>query len=103
MAKLPTLSMSTFLSHMDEKSDIDIGLNEVVIPKSKQGSYGSKNYPCNLELSTAPLDPKFGLSSHFINSHDSDTDSRNQTKHQFIQEVFVSNITKIGEAQIKCT
>ena len=63
-----------FFSCMNEKSDIDIGLNEVVAFKTKQCSYGSKDYLHNLKLSTAPLDPKF----HFISSHDRETDSRNQ-------------------------
>ena len=29
---------------MDKTSDIDIGLNEVVVPNHKQGSFGSKDY-----------------------------------------------------------
>ena len=61
---------------MDEKSDIDIGLNEVIVPKNKQGSYGSKDYLHNLELSTAPLEPNFGVASHFISSYDGKTDGR---------------------------
>ena len=32
---------------MDEKSDIDIDLNKVIVPKNKQGSYGSKDKLCN--------------------------------------------------------
>ena len=32
-----------FFSLMDKKSDISMGLNEVVVPKTKQGSYGSKD------------------------------------------------------------
>ena len=77
---------------MDEKSDIDIGLNKVVVPRSKQGSYGSKDYLQNLEISTASIEPKFGIASHFISSHDGITDSGNQTKHHNIQEVFINNI-----------
>ena len=64
-----------FFSYKDEKSDIDINLNEVIVPKSKQGSYGSRDYLCNLELSTAPLEPKFGVASHFTSIHDGETDS----------------------------
>ena len=67
---------------MDEKSDIDVRLNKVLVLKNNEGSYGSKYYLYNLELSTAPLDLKFGKASHFISSHSSKTDSRNQTKHQ---------------------
>ena len=43
------------------------------------------------------------MTSHLISSCDGKTERRNQTKYQFIQEVFVSNITKIEEAQIRCT
>ena len=65
---------------MDEISDIDIELNEVIVPKNKWGFYGSKDYLCNLELVTAPLDPKFGVVFHFISSHDDKTNSGYQTK-----------------------
>ena len=88
---------------MDEKSDIDQGLNEIVVPKNKQGSYGSKDYLCNLELSNASLDPMFGVTSHFISSHDGKTDSGNQTKYQYIQEAFSTNIAETEEAWIRCT
>ena len=49
---------------MDEKSDIDIELNKVIVPKNKQGFYGFKDYLHNLKLSTAPLEPKFCVVSH---------------------------------------
>ena len=75
--------MNSF-SHMDEKFDSIIGLNDIVVPKNKHGYYGSKNYLHNLELSTAPLDTKFGVASHFFSSHDGKTDSENLTKHHYI-------------------
>ena len=53
---------------MDEKSEIDIGLNEFVVPINEQGSCGSKDYLHSLEFSIAPHDPKFGVASHFISS-----------------------------------
>ena len=46
---------ANFFSHMDEKSDIDIGLNKVIVPKNKQDSYGYMDYLHNVDLSTAPL------------------------------------------------
>lgn len=49
-----------FFSCMDENSDTDIKLNEVVIPKNKQGTYGSKDNLWYSELSTVLVDPKFG-------------------------------------------
>ena len=68
-----------FFSHMNEKSLIDIGLNEVAFAKGKQGSYGSKDYLHNLELSTASLNPKFVVASHIISNCIIKTDSGNQT------------------------
>ena len=69
---------------MDEKLDIDIGLNKVVAPKHK------RDYLCNLELFTTPLDTTFGVTSHFINSHDGKTDSGNQPKHQLIKKLLLA-------------
>ena len=91
-----------FFSHMDEKSDIDIKFNEVFASKNMQGSYGAKDYLHDMELSTATLDPKFDVASHFISSHDDKINSRNQTKYQYMQEAFVSNIVKIEDTQIRC-
>ena len=67
-----------------------LGFNEVIVPKNEKDSYGSKGYLCSLELSTAPLEPKFGVASHFMSSHNDDTDSRNQIKHQYIQEALLA-------------
>ena len=64
-----------------------------------QGSYGSKDFLCKLKFSTALLNPKFGVASHFVSSHDDKINSGNQTKHQHIQEAFVSNIALINEVQ----
>ena len=54
-------------------------------------------------VSTAPPDPKFGMASHVISSHNGDSDNGNQTKHQYIQKAFINNIAKIEESQIRCT
>ena len=87
-----------FFSCMDEKSDIDIGLNKAVVPKNKQGSYRSKDSLYCLKLVSASLGPMFAVAFHLISSHDGMTDCKNQTKHYGIQEVFVNNIAKIEEA-----
>ena len=83
---------------MEEKPDINMEFNKVVVPK-KQGIYGPNNYIYNFELSTDPLDLKFGIASHCISSHDGRTDTENQTKHQYIQKAFVSNITKVEKPE----
>ena len=46
----------TFFFHMDEKYDIDMRLNKVIVPKYKQDSYGSKDY----------LNAKFDVASHSV-------------------------------------
>ena len=51
---------------MDEKSDIDIGLNKIVVPKNEQGSYGSKDYLNSLNLSEALVVLKFYVASHLL-------------------------------------
>ena len=88
---------------MDEKSDIDIGFNKNIVQKNKQGTYGSKDSLHNLELFTDLLGPKFVVASFIISSCNGKTVSRNQTKHQYIQEVIVHDIAKMKEAPIRCT
>ena len=84
--------------HVDEKTGIEIKVNQVVVPKSKQVVNGFKDYLCNLELSTAPLDLINSLTSYLNKCHGSKTDTGNQTKHQCIQEAIVNNIAKVKEA-----
>ena len=88
----------TFLSCLDEKSNIIIGFNKVAVPEDYQATCGSKDYLCNQELSTALIDLKFVAASHFIHSHSGKNESRNQKKHQYIQEAIISNIAKIEVA-----
>jgi hypothetical protein len=42
-----------------------------------------------------------GVPLHFVSSRDGETESGNQTKHQYIQEIFVSNLDKILECQLR--
>ena len=42
-----------------------------------------------------------GVPSHFVRSRDGETDAGNQTKHQYIQEIFVSNIEKVENAMMR--
>ena len=63
---------------MNEKSDFDIIFNKLNVLKNKEDSYRFIDYLCNLKLFSAPLDPKFGVASHFISSCDSEMNSRNK-------------------------
>ena len=93
----------TFYSSIDEKPDIDVEVYIVVVLQNKQVIYTSKDFLCNLELSTVLLDPKFDVGFHFINNHDGKTDTRNQTKHQSTEEAFASTIAKVEEVPIRYT
>ena len=75
----------------DAIADDVVERNAILVPKDKRGNFGTRDYIRNLEAATSPLDPKMGVPSHFISSRDGKTESGNQTKHQFIQEMFCSN------------
>ena len=79
----------------DTLADDVVEANSILVPKGRRDTPGNQDYNCNLDLATAPLDPKMGMPSHFIISCDSETESDNQTKHHFIQEVFVSNFDTV--------
>ena len=82
----------------DKIADDAVKRNAILVPKDKRGDFGTRDYIRNLETATFPLDPKMGVASHFISSRDGETDSGNQTKHQFIQEMFCSNFDKLEQA-----
>ena len=85
----------------DEIADDAVERNAVLVPKKKRGDFGSRDYIRNLEAATSPLDPKMGVPSHFISSRDGETESGNQTKQQFIQEMFCSNFDKLEQALLR--
>ena len=84
-----------------EISDEVVDANAVLVPKNKRGEYGTRDYLRNLDSATYPLEPKMGVPSHFVSSRDGETEAGNQTKSQFIQEVFVSNNDKLQQALLR--
>ena len=78
--------------------DTSIDRNTILVPKDKRGDVGSRDYLRYLKFATDALDPKFGVPSHLVSTHDGKTESGNQTKHQFIQETFCSNNDKVERA-----
>ncbi len=48
----------------------------------------------NQNVSTKLLDPKFGVTKHFVNSLTGETEEGNQTKHQYIQDTYITNLAK---------
>ena len=81
-----------------EISDEIVDQGAVLVPKDHRGAYGSRDYLHNLDSATYSLVPKMGLPSHFVSIRDDKTEAGNQTKSQFIQEVFVSNNDKLHQA-----
>ena len=79
----------------EEISDETVEANSILVPKNCRGESGSRDYLRNLDAATTPLEPKLSVPSHFVSSRDGETETGNQTKHQYIQEVFVSNYDKL--------
>ena len=44
---------------------------------------------------TLPIDPKLGVLSHMLSSRDGENEEGDETKHHYVQELFVSNMQKI--------
>ena len=80
-------------------SEFDFAKNQVIIPKNKQGSEGSKEYSYAYALATTALSPKLGAAKHFVTkSEDGEADPGN-ANYRNIQEQFVGNYAKIEDAQ----
>ncbi len=82
----------------DTLADDVMEANSILVPKRRRDTPGNRDYNRNLDLAMSPLDPKMGVPSHFVSSRDGKTEAGNHTKHQFIQEVFVSNLDKVEQA-----
>ena len=82
-------------------SDETIEANLILVPKDRRGESGSRDYLRDLDAATTPLEPKLGVPLHFVSSRDGEIELGNQTKHQYIQEVFVSNYDKIMQAMLQ--
>jgi hypothetical protein len=80
-------------------SEFDFAKNQVIIPKNKRGTEGSKEYSNAYALATTALSPKLGAAKHFVTrSEDGEADPGN-ANYRNIQEQFVGNYSKIEDAQ----
>ena len=80
-------------------SEFDFAKNQVIIPKNKRGTEGSKEYSNAYALATTALSPKLGAAKHFVTrSEDGKADPGN-ANYCNIQEQFVGNYSKIEDAQ----
>ena len=88
-----------FFVDVNPITDVDFAKNEVIIPKNKRGTEGSKEYSSAYALATAALSPKLGAAKHFVTKNeDGETDPGNGN-YRNIQEQFVGNYAKIEDAQ----
>lgn len=74
----------------------------VLVPKTGRGLVGSRDYLRYMAEATTPIDPKLGVSSHMVSSRDGEVEEGDETKHHFIQELFVSNMQKIAAVKQRC-
>ena len=78
-------------------TDVDFPKNEVIIPKNKHGTEGSKEYSSAYALATTALIPKLGAAKHFVTKNeDGETDPGNgnyQNKCLLVNRAFKSNLS----------
>jgi hypothetical protein len=100
MSTAKVKQLKDFFLDTNPITDVDFAKNKVIIPKSKRGTEGSKEYSSAYALATAALSPKLGAAKHFVTTKNEncETDLGNGN-HRNIQEQFVGNYTKIEEAQ----
>ena len=67
---------------------------EVIVPKALRGLKGSKEYLMYQKLATASIDNKFGVPSYLLTDR-SGAEDGDQTKHLFIQQQYVDNLSKV--------
>ena len=78
--------------------DNQIEDSDVVIPKQKRGSEGSKHYNSIVETATKALDKKFGVPKHNIVTPDrAEASSGNQTKSLRIQNTIMDLLLRVSE------
>ena len=85
----------------DELTIADVLANSILVSKGNRGEYGTRDYIRNMDAATYALEPKMGVPSHFVSSRDGEVESGNQNKNQYIQELFVSNVGKIEQANLR--
>jgi len=80
----------------DDQIQENIG---VFTPKTRRGH--GRDLKANREAATKSLDEKFGCPHHFISSRDGETEDGNQTKSEWIQNSYASNLAKIEELRVR--
>jgi hypothetical protein len=79
MANADTVNqLKVFFSDSSPITEVDFAKNEVIIPKDKHGTEGSKEYSYAFALATTAMSPKLGAAKHFVTKNeDGETDPGN--------------------------
>ena len=88
------LKYQQFFSAMVDANDYEIQREGVLLPKELRGTPESREYAQNMDLATTSIDHKFGVAYHFVSSRDGEPEEGNQTKQQYVQDSFVTNLKK---------
>ena len=84
-------------------SDDDIADTDVVVPKTKRGTEGTKDYNSIMKDATAALSTKFGVAKHMIVTPDgAESPSGNNIKSVHIQHSILQLILRSHEAHQRC-
>ena len=86
-----------FFSAEADTDDAELEKDRVLIPKELRGTPGSKDYINNMVKATTSIEHKFGVAYHFVSSQNGEVEEGNQTKQQFIQDTYITNLTKLDD------
>jgi hypothetical protein len=73
---------------------------EVILPKSRRGTPGSKDYRYNMTAATDAIATPFGVAVQLVTTKEEAEDG-NATKRQYIQEAYVSNLSKLDDVDVR--
>ena len=87
----------------EDIADDDIADTDVVVPKTKRGTEGTKDYNSIMKDATTSLSTKFGVAKHMIvTAEDSDSPLGNNVKNLRIQHSILQLILRSHEAHQRC-
>ena len=82
----------TYFTRNTARTETEVLAKQVVVPKDKRGTPGSREFGIHYTKATGALDQVFGAARHFVpTSRGGETD----TKYQNIQELYVGNLEKL--------
>ena len=79
--------------------DDDVGANEVILEKKNYGIPGTMEFRKNMQMATAPLAKKFGVTSHHMVYCVSGGQEGDQKSFDHVQRIITDVIERVKEAQ----